>query len=547
MALDEKETNVKGLKEKLGLIARTVAAALCLAYSLAAVSGDGNPAAAPPGSLNVTQFGATGNGSTDDTAAIKKAIAALPATGGTIYFPCGTYAVSSKLTINISSTTVTGPSSDCVTLKAIGAASFSILDVRGPGEGARANLVADATGNTFRVPPGALAHMRAGQGRYALISDTPVESNGPGSPAMANRQVVKITQVQGDSATVEGGFSYPFSLVSPHPQQHGGNPFAVIVDMNTNISVAHLAFDGRANSGSGTGALLMANVVDSTAAYLRATNFLKKAPTFLFTTGYNNSVHDIVCSQCGNEGGEAVWNASQSHLTESNVTITQSPSQRVISWSLREVHWSVVSDIYVDAKGAFGRVVKLQRSDHNTLNKVTALNGTGREHGICITDISQYNTFNDCVAQYMDGGGIVLFGNFNQHNTFNNCTSQYNMGGQFGQSRDSFGHYEDSFTTINGGFYGNQRGNSRVNLVNVLVHDFTMTGATVSDDNHVAGAGLVLRSDVPNSSGSINAAVTNNTFRGLPPKFDIFVLGTPSGHFQNNSTPDGTTPRQLPR
>jgi len=49
-------------------------------------------AAAPP-------YNATGNGTTDDTAAIKAAIAALPANGGIVFLPAGTYLVSS--TINL--------------------------------------------------------------------------------------------------------------------------------------------------------------------------------------------------------------------------------------------------------------------------------------------------------------------------------------------------------------------------------------------------------------------------------------------------------------
>lgn len=49
--------------------------------------------------LNVKDFGATGNGTTDDTAAISAAISALPANGGTVYFPAGTYKVSSTISI----------------------------------------------------------------------------------------------------------------------------------------------------------------------------------------------------------------------------------------------------------------------------------------------------------------------------------------------------------------------------------------------------------------------------------------------------------------
>ena len=49
---------------------------------------------------NVMMFGATGDGTTDDTAAIQAAIATIAAIGaGTVYFPAGTYIISGPLTI----------------------------------------------------------------------------------------------------------------------------------------------------------------------------------------------------------------------------------------------------------------------------------------------------------------------------------------------------------------------------------------------------------------------------------------------------------------
>jgi len=44
-------------------------------------------------SVNVLDFGATGDGSTDDTLAIQSAIDLASATGKTVYFPAGTYSV----------------------------------------------------------------------------------------------------------------------------------------------------------------------------------------------------------------------------------------------------------------------------------------------------------------------------------------------------------------------------------------------------------------------------------------------------------------------
>lgn len=52
--------------------------------------------------FNVKQYGATGNGVTDDTAAIQAAVDAVrTAEGGSLYFPAGTYLTSSTLTINL--------------------------------------------------------------------------------------------------------------------------------------------------------------------------------------------------------------------------------------------------------------------------------------------------------------------------------------------------------------------------------------------------------------------------------------------------------------
>jgi len=77
------------------------------------------------GVYNVTDYGATGNGSTSDTAAINDAIAAADAAGGgTVYFPTGTFKSGSiimkdNITLDISAK---------ATLLATDAAEYSIVD-----------------------------------------------------------------------------------------------------------------------------------------------------------------------------------------------------------------------------------------------------------------------------------------------------------------------------------------------------------------------------------------------------------------------------------
>ncbi|WP_284321727.1 right-handed parallel beta-helix repeat-containing protein [Dyella acidisoli] len=53
--------------------------------------------------LNVMNFGATGNGVTDDTAAFQAAINALPSSGGTISVPAGNYMINALKAINLRS------------------------------------------------------------------------------------------------------------------------------------------------------------------------------------------------------------------------------------------------------------------------------------------------------------------------------------------------------------------------------------------------------------------------------------------------------------
>jgi hypothetical protein len=68
----------------------------------AGVATSGSPALAAteptPDWINVLTYGADPTGAADSTGAIKKAIAALPFTGGVIYLPAGTYKVSSVVT-----------------------------------------------------------------------------------------------------------------------------------------------------------------------------------------------------------------------------------------------------------------------------------------------------------------------------------------------------------------------------------------------------------------------------------------------------------------
>ena len=76
--------------------------------------------------ISVTDFGATGNGVTDDTAAIQAAINSLSVYGGEIVFPAGDYLVTSTITIGDGTTTTISTKAGVV-LRGIGGVSDGLF------------------------------------------------------------------------------------------------------------------------------------------------------------------------------------------------------------------------------------------------------------------------------------------------------------------------------------------------------------------------------------------------------------------------------------
>jgi hypothetical protein len=100
---------------------------------------------------------------------------------------------------------------------------------------------------------------------------------------------------------------------------------------------------------------------------------------------------------------------------------------------------------------------------------------------------------------------------------------------------DAFNNYADDFATINGGTFCCARGTSSV--MTVEANDFSMSNATLSDDNHGAPSGLKLTGD--------SHVIENNKFSGFPAGTDLVLGSVSNPTFAGNSTPDGTTPSGL--
>jgi polygalacturonase len=77
--------------------------------------------------LSVKDFGAVGNGTTNDSAAFQAAIDALPATGGGVFVPPGTYLLSSTVVVNKNNVSIIGQGRSSVLLK--NSADYSLIQV----------------------------------------------------------------------------------------------------------------------------------------------------------------------------------------------------------------------------------------------------------------------------------------------------------------------------------------------------------------------------------------------------------------------------------
>ncbi|MGB8413905.1 MAG: glycosyl hydrolase family 28-related protein [Candidatus Binatus sp.] len=105
------------------------------------------------GWLNVkTDFGAVGDGSHDDTPAIQAAIQALGSTGGTVYFPPGTYSTTASLTVtNATGVRLVGDSSTASLIQPGGAVAGKPVILFQNGEHCSVENIG-ILGNTYGAP-----------------------------------------------------------------------------------------------------------------------------------------------------------------------------------------------------------------------------------------------------------------------------------------------------------------------------------------------------------------------------------------------------------
>jgi len=238
---------------------------------------------------NVLDFGAVGNGVTDDTAAIQAAATASP----NIYFPTGTYIVSAEITLPHNYSALIG--SDSATIKANFPSSSTDAIFRMEGNGPTGSTVTSTSALTF----GGTSLPVTDASSFAVNDVLQITSTeyfngiaGVGGYGVKTKgEMSRVKSVVGNTITVLEAFKDDYAL--------SGETISV-VKLNTKIGlvIENLAFYGTGGGAShtsanptGARAVACSNVFDIRITNCSVNNF----PRFGFTF---NRCKDVIVSNC---------------------------------------------------------------------------------------------------------------------------------------------------------------------------------------------------------------------------------------------------------
>jgi len=487
-----------------------------------------------------TGYGAVGDGVHDDTTNINNAIAAMVG-GDELYFPCGTYLITSNLSwIQVSNTTVDG-AVGCATIKASGALSSGYMWRIGSGSfnpGSHVGLASSAnelassftlTSNSLGFSTGDYVFIKEGETQYAQVN-----YNGDGMACDyggCRADMLHIASVSGSTITVDTAVHYLYDTTLPIS---GCSTNSIPCDapmvfkpgpMVSGVNFHDLTLDGSGDGcitscGTGIG-LYVYGVVNSTIATVTTKNVAMNGINAVY--GYNNTFSNITMTHTAGAQQAAWLLARQGHLTINGGSLTQFNSTgSTHGFQPFETTDATFSNVTVDHAaipgGALygGRTVKYNSTSYTTNtgmliennpvcanppNVCGAAGGTEGPgyNGLSIENFSSHNTFSNCTIINNGGDGVTGFNESSNFNTFNNCTMYGNGIYQFNVSSS------DNNWTISGGTYGPSWADTDV--IGFSCCGGVTTGNYVHEAT-IKGPGSVGIGVVASSSGCINS----NTF-----------------------------------
>ncbi len=460
--------------------------------------------------VNVKNYGATGNGSTDDTAAINNAIAALTR-GATLLFPCGNYLVTSQLTINVSNITVDG--SSCAVIRNTASGTVMVIGAGGnvsPNYGPAVAL--SATANELDTSFTTVSSLGVTAGDYVRLQQGGID----GSPSSVDTtcdtsgcrgEVLKVASISGNTITVTTALHDTYNpSVNAATAQKVLNPL-------TGITVKNITFDG---SGSNVYGFALSGVSESTVGGVTSRNV--QGAAFLVEGGFNVALNTVTVTAAGSaQCASSVWFHNLGNSSVNGISVSnENPGapgtgclyNGAFGFELIGSANNTITNLSVDAAGAYGRPFKTAAARWNTFDSLVVKNGVQAANGISLEYYSSHNVFNSCIVTDNGAGtgvgsgnaGINTFGNFNQYNTFNNCTVTGNGNIQLLVNNfDALHLGQDSNITINGGTYTGT--NTLLPVIAIIGSNAYVTSANINGPWGLGGLYL----------GSVNACVNNNT------------------------------------
>jgi hypothetical protein len=193
--------------------------------------------------FNVKAYGAAGDGVTDDTTAIQNAVNAVPASGGIVYFPAGTYKVSSTLTVG------NGGQSAYSTVNGI--------QLIGAGAGSQTGVITGYTTLAWYGSSGGTVITVAGPINHLLFQDIGIDCRSLAATGISWTHPQESRFVNLNVVNMNQGFAYVLTAIS--------NPTGTANGANNNVFQSLMAA-GAAMSTPGTnsgGIIIGANTFGS--------------------------------------------------------------------------------------------------------------------------------------------------------------------------------------------------------------------------------------------------------------------------------------------
>jgi pectate lyase-like protein len=503
---------------------------------------------------SVTNYGAVGDGSHDDTSAINSAIGALQP-GDTLLFPCGAsgvYKVTSGLrAIQVQNVTIAG-ATGCASGRVQIRGAFSggnLFAIGGGGLSSGALLLQNQSylDKSFQTSVSTVGGLSSGdyvllqQGGMDYSTDSSPGHNKPSSHPLpvpgdacdisgCRGEVVQVASVSGSTVSVTTALhdTYSPSLYDAYAEK--------LLNVVSGINMHDLSLYG---SGTVANGVNLKNVVNSAFTNITASGF--GGAGIFARDGFGNSFQQITSTAVGSGSGPPLGSGfqlvEQGQVTVNTYSLT-SLNSSAFGMAVATVSDSTFSGVTVDKGGVgTGRAVKTIATTATTWNSLTVKGAPAGYNGLDIEYYTSHNTFNNCDIEGNNTEGVDTFGNFNQYNTFNNCTMKGNSMVQFYQGASALGNHRDDYTTISGGTIIGQHdttdGALIVNSPNSMVTGVNFP-ANTSGQAHVGAWAF----------GS-NGCYSNNTFGSgaYASGMDIYVdPSAGSGNMgSGNTAPSGIT------